>query len=108
MRLLQPMFRARGATQILQEALHCVAKGLRHLSFVVPGQWGALPQCMHLLPEGSQEGGEVGPDVVAVGDLREPERVLDLPELLPGGYQRVVVLLSAWIGARAGRLGDVP
>src|SRR5215471_5634294 len=58
---------------------------------------------MHLLPEDGQEGGELGPDVVAVGDLREPERVLGLPELLPGRHQRVVVLLSAWIGARAGR-----
>ena len=58
---------------------------------------------MYLLPEGGQEGGEVGPDVVAVGDLREPERVLGLPEVPPGRHQRVVVLLSAWIGARAGR-----
>src|SRR5438552_14804403 len=42
---------------------------------------GALPQRLHLLPEGGQEGGELGPDVVAVGDLREPERILGLLEL---------------------------
>src|SRR5215813_10886877 len=59
---------------------------------------------MHLLPEGGQEGGEVGPDVVAVGALRAPERVLGLLEVPPGGHQRLAVLLSAWIDARAGRL----
>src|SRR6266516_7706178 len=66
---------------------------------------------MHLLPESGQEGGEVGSDAVAVGDLRAPERVLGLLEVPPGGNQRVVVLLSAWIGARAGRLAvllDMP
>src|SRR5215468_7482130 len=96
---------------MLQEALHRGAKGIRHLSFVVPGQWGALSQRMHLLPEGGQEGGELGPDVVAVGALRAPERVLGLLEVPTGGHQRVVVLLSAWIGARAGRLAvrlDMP
>src|SRR5262249_221379 len=104
MRLLQPTFRARRSAEMLQEALHRVAKGLRHLSFVVPGQWGALPHCLHLLPEGGQEGGEVGPDVVAVGALRAPERVLGLLEVPTGGHQHLVVLRSAWIGARAGRL----
>src|SRR5262245_13641722 len=59
---------------------------------------------MHLLPEGGQEGGEFGPDVVAVGDLREPERVLGLLEVPTGGNQRLMVLRSAWIRARAGRL----
>src|SRR5215510_12977261 len=59
---------------------------------------------MHLLPEGGQEGGEFGPDVVAVGDLREPERVLGLLEVPTGCNQRLMALRSAWIGARAGRL----
>jgi hypothetical protein len=63
-----------------------------------------LPQRLHLLPEGGKEDGELGPDVGAVGDLREPERVLGLLEVPTGGHQRLVVLLSAWIGARAGRL----
>src|SRR5215468_4722309 len=93
---------------MLQEALHRGAKGIRHLSFVVPGQWGALPQRMHLLPEGGKEDGELGPDVVAVGDLRAPERVLGLLELPTGGHQRLVVLLSAWIGALAGHLAVLP